>query len=136
MIRTILVPLDRSPFGERALPFAECLARTLAARLVLVEAVNVHVVPGADPTAAQVQAMEEAGRYLRGIAGRIRETGLDVDIATPYGAAVQEILDEISIRDADLVVMATHGRSGLGRWVYGSVAEGVLHQSPVPVLLL
>src|SRR4051812_32589216 len=136
MIRTILVPLDRSPFGERVLPLAASLAELLDAKLVLVEAISVHVFPGADATPAQVRAADEAAAYLLDIAGRLRARGLGVETAIPYGNPVEEILQEISIRNADLVVMATHGRSGLGRWVYGSVAEGVLHASPVPVLLL
>lgn len=136
MAGTILVPLDGSPLAERALPYAELLAQALEARLVLVRAVVAHTFPGVDPTDAQVRAVEEAEAYLAGLAARLAERGLAVETATPYGDAVQEILLEIDLRRADLVVMATHGRSGLGRWVYGSVAAGVLARSPVPVLLV
>ena len=54
----------------------------------------------------------------------------------PYAAAAAGILTEIDVQNADLVIMCTHGRSGLGRWIYGSVAEEVLAHSPVPVLLV
>jgi nucleotide-binding universal stress UspA family protein/sporulation protein YlmC with PRC-barrel domain len=66
----------------------------------------------------------------------MKEQGLQVDVLAPYAPAAQAIVYGINVQRADLVVMCTHGRSGLGRWVYGSVAEAVLAQSPVPVLLL
>ena len=62
--------------------------------------------------------------------------GVNIEVAVPYGDAAESILVEIGLRSADLVVMCTHGRSGLGRWIYGSVAEQVLHRSPVPVVLV
>ncbi len=136
MFRTILVPLDGSAQAERALPFAEALARRTGARVLLVQATSVRTMPGADPTAAQVRAVEQAQSYLDDLAARIARQGIAVETAVPYGPAVEGIVAEIQLRGVDLVVMTTHGRSGLGRWVYGSVAEGVLAQSPVPALLL
>jgi nucleotide-binding universal stress UspA family protein len=136
MYRSIVVPLDGSAAAERALPFAEALARRGGARLLLVQAVNVHAMVGADPTEAQVQALAEARAYLDETAARGAGQGIAVDTAVPYGPPAEEIVAEVRLRGADLVVMTTHGRAGPGRWVYGSVAEGVLAHSPVPVLLL
>ena len=136
MYRTILVPLDGSAFSERALPMATTLAQTMSARLVLVRAASASVFPGADPTEAQCQAVEEAQAYLWALATGLSEQGLSVEVAVPYGDAAESILLEIGLRGADLVVMCTHGRSGLGRWIYGSVAEQVLARSPAPVLLV
>jgi nucleotide-binding universal stress UspA family protein len=160
MYRTILVPLDGSPFSERALSVATALSRTTGGKLVLVRAASASALPGAHSAdlqgrqiqkedlfisadaggagrpAAQIRAIEEAERYLEGIAGRLAERGFQAKIAVPYAAAAEGILTEIDVQRADLVVMCTHGRSGLGRWIYGSVAEEMLAHSPMPVLLV
>ncbi len=135
MYRTILVPLDGSPLAERALPYAEALARASGARLLLVRAALAHTFPGVDPTEDQVKAVREAEDYLATIAAQLARQGV-VETAVFYGEPVEAILEETRLRKADLVVMATHGRSGVSRWVYGSVAEAVLAESPVPVLLV
>ncbi len=133
---TILVPLDGSAFSERALPMATMLARVLRAQVILARAASASVFPGADPTKAQCQAVEEAQAYLSALAAGLSEQDLNLEVAVPYGDAAESILLEIGLRSADLVVMCTHGRSGLGRWIYGSVAEQVLARSPAPVLLV
>ncbi len=136
MFRTILVPLDGSPLAERALPFAEELARATGGNIVLVRAAWARTVADADWIEAQAEAMDEARSYLERIAGRLAERGIRAQIAVSSGYAAGVIVDETRLRKADVVVMATHGRSGLGRWVYGSVAEAVLARSRVPVLLV
>jgi len=136
MYRTILAPLDGSEFSERAVPMAMSLAQALQAQVVLVRAASATVFPGVDPTEAQVQAVAEARDYLSALATEWEEQGLRVETAVPYGDAAESILLEISLHNANLVVMCTQGRSGLGRWIYGSVAEQVLARSPVPVLLV
>ncbi len=136
MYRRLLVPLDGSAFSERALPMAVSIARSLEAHLILTRVVSVATFPGADATDAQVQAVTEAKDYLSDIAASLSGQDLKVEVAVPYDDAAEGILLEIDLRGADLVVMCTHGRSGLGRWIYGSVAEQVLQRSPVPVLLV
>jgi nucleotide-binding universal stress UspA family protein len=136
MYHTILVPLDGSAFGERALPMAETLARATGANVVLMRAASASTLLGADAAEAQCQAVEEAQAYLSALATGLSDRGLHVEVAAPYGDAADAILMEASLRGADLVVMCTHGRSGLGRWIYGSVAEKVLTHSPAPVLLV
>jgi nucleotide-binding universal stress UspA family protein len=123
---TILVPLDGSPLAERALPYAEMLALARAGdpgHIVLVRVLE------EDDTEA------EASEYLVAIAERLRKRGLESEIDTARGKPGGEIVAEVGRRGAETVVMATHGRSGLGRWVYGSVAESVLDRAAVPVLL-
>lgn len=73
--------------------------------------------------------------YLEAVAGRLGES-IMVDIAMPLGDAVDVILAEIAQRKIDLVVMSTHGRPGIGRLVYGSVADEVVRRADVPVLLI
>jgi nucleotide-binding universal stress UspA family protein len=136
MYHTLLVPLDGSAYSERALPMAMSLARHLKARVFLVRTAGALAFPGADAADAQVHAVREARTYLEVLAAGMSGQGADIEIAVPFGDAAGEILEEIGLRKADLVVMCTHGRSGLGRWIYGSVAEQVLHRSPVPVLLV
>jgi nucleotide-binding universal stress UspA family protein len=84
----------------------------------------------------QIHAVAEAGHYLASIAAKLAETGIPVEWATPYGPAAEGILTEIDLHLADLVVMCTHGRSGLDRLISGSIASAVLTHSPVPVLMV
>jgi nucleotide-binding universal stress UspA family protein len=135
--RKILVPLDGSPLAERALPYAETLARSHGAQLVLVRAVEAHVLPGRDHPDAQRAVVSEADAYLTRWAKRLTAmSGLDVETAVYYGTAERGIVEEVTLRGADLVVMSTHGRSGLGRFIMGSVADHVLRHAPVPVMLV
>lgn len=136
MFSKLLVPLDGSPLAERALQLAGMLAKPTGAKLVLVRAAQAHPGPGTSLADAQVAAVSEAETYLEKIAARLAQEGVSVETAVPYGEAVEAIAEEVRLRQADLVVMATHGRSGIGRLVYGSVAKGVLVRSGVPVLLV
>jgi nucleotide-binding universal stress UspA family protein len=134
MYRTILVPLDGSPLAECAVPYAETVARASGAQIVLLRATVAHTLLGTGP-GDEVAAEQEAEEYLAGVATRLSDRS-GVVTATFYGAPAEAIIEEIRLREADLVVMATHGRAGLGRLVFGSVAEAVLDRSPVPVLLV
>ncbi len=128
MYKKILVPLDGSAFSERALPLAETLAHALDARLILLRVVSGAASSGVDPTEAQA--------YLTALETGVFRRGVACEIATPYGDAADGILMEAALQSADLIVMCTHGRSGLGRWIYGSVAEQVVNHSTTPVLLV
>jgi len=136
-IKTILVPLDGSILAETALTPAVDLAREHGARLVLLRAAEAHSLPMADPTEAQVQAVRAAEDYLTDARGRVGRAGVgDVDTSVWYGAPVEAIVEAARYRRADLIVMSSHGRSGLGRLVLGSVAETVLRATRVPILLI
>ena len=136
MIQKIMVPLDGSPLAERALPYAAALARATRGRLILLRATEGHGLSDRGRSRAQIAVSQDAEAYLKGIAEPLRERGLTVDLVLPVGGAAETIEGEIALREIDLVVMATHGRSGLGRFVYGSVAAQVLHKAAVPVLLV
>jgi nucleotide-binding universal stress UspA family protein len=135
MYDSILVPLDGSDFAESALPVAALLARSTGARLTVVRCVWAVAPDEADPTEAQRQAVALARAYLDEIAARLAEKGVPAETAVRSAPAVEGILAQADFCRADLVVMSTHGRSAPGRWIYGSVAEGVLTKSPVPLLL-
>lgn len=133
---TLLVPLDGSALSEKALPLAKRLAQTTGARLVLVR--SVWTTPLADLPVEDIElrAMQEAEEYLADLQFKLTAQGLQVETALPFAPAAEGILLEIELRNADMVIMSTHGRSGLSRMVYGSVAEAVLARSSVPVLLV
>ncbi len=135
MFREILVPLDGSHLAEGILPHVTGLARLCGARIRLLRVALVHTFPGADPTERQVEAVEEAQSYLEQVAQPLRESGFEVTTHVRYGHDATEILDHARQEEIDLIAMSTHGRTGLGRWALGSVAERVLRHSPKPVLL-
>lgn len=132
MQSTILVPLDGSPLAEHALPYAEHLAKVTSARLILCRALSATKL---QPTEI-VGAVDEAHAYMQVVADQLTSRGRMVDTTIPWGEPADEILDQVRSVRADLVVMATHGRSGLGRWLYGSVADEVLRRASVPILLV
>ncbi len=136
MYRTILVPLDGSPFSEQALPLAARVAQAVGARLVLLQATRCMGEPGPQTIALQARMTEHARQYLGLIADRLVATGLTVDVAVRSTAPAEAIASAADDIGADLIVMTTHGRSGLGRMVHGSVAEEVLTNSTLPVLLV
>ncbi len=135
MFTTILVPLDGSSVAERALPFAQTLAKATGARLLLVQAALLE--PSFDETAParQAQAMTEARSYLAEIVSRLDPT-IVVETAVLYGDATAAILAVMTSHKVDLVVMSSHGHSGVGRWVIGTVTDRLLRRADVPVLVI
>ena len=132
----ILVPLDGSDCAENVLPKAEKLATDLRATLVLLRVANAHVFPGADPTEAEVKVVREAEEYLGKLGEILKVKGFKVETHVRYGHDAEEILDHAAQKDIDLVAMTTHGRSGVKRFLLGSVAEKVLRHSPKPIFLV
>jgi len=126
-LRRIMVPTDFSVSTERAWVLAQSLARATGSELVLV-----HVVPrGASSEAARKWAAEE----LEDCAGKARAQGLRVRVALRTGVPHREIVALAREEDADLIVVATHGRGGLDRARLGSVAGQVVRLAPCPVLI-
>jgi nucleotide-binding universal stress UspA family protein len=131
MFKKILAPLDGSPESAVALPLARALATATGGEIVLLRVVPEQML-GPDPV-----ARTEAENALARIAAELGGGGLRVTTSVQAGAnAGDEIVAALRRQGADLVVMATHGRAGLGRAVLGSVAERVVAGSPVPVALL
>src|ERR1051326_1710349 len=136
MYRTLVVPLDGSQLAERALPYAIRLAQASGARLVITWAALAPPpwsLDGSEWEAQQTEAVTQATEYLRDIAESVSGQVQAVDIAVPYGRAIDKIIETVDTYAADAVVMATHGRSGFAHLLYGSVTEGVLSRSSVPV---
>lgn len=143
MYKTILVPLDGSPRAETILAHAASLAGKYQARLVLLQVVEPLVamvtpydmVPYVDKEAAE-RSMDEAKAYLASKEGEMRGQGIDAKSVAESGPIVSVILDVAEREHADLIAMASHGRTGLSRVFYGSVAAGVLHKADRPLLLI
>ena len=136
-VKTILVPLDGSALAEAAVTPAVELARERGATLLLLRAAEGRTALLADPTEAQVHAVREAEASLAAVRERLLAARLtDVDVSVWYGSPAEAIVEAAKYRAADLIVMSSHGRTGLGRLMLGSVAETVLRSTAVPVLLI
>jgi len=136
MYQSILVPLDGSKLAEAILPEVKELAALLRSRLNLILVSRAHVLPGIDPTEAQVKVVRGAQEYLEKLKEQLTVKDIVIEIHTPYGNPAEKILEVCRRHDIDLIAMSTHGRSGVGRWLLGSVAEKVVRHSEKPVLLL
>lgn len=135
----ILLPLDGSLVSETALRMAAGLARSRSAEILVVRVVDPHapLPAGAFGMAQQLHQVEHesATDYLERIARDLTHWGLQGSTEVRVGQPSAQIVKAAREKHADLIVMASHGRSGPGRWLIGSVAESVLRQSPCPVLL-
>lgn len=132
----ILVPLDGSALAEGILPEVKDLARPFRAEITLLRVIPPYLTPGVKPPEegwAKDRAEGEA--YLKAKQQELEAEGFRVQTEIRYGNPAEEILDSAEQSDTDLIAMATHGRSGLRRWLLGSVAEKVLRGSDIPVLL-
>jgi nucleotide-binding universal stress UspA family protein len=140
MFNRIVVPLDGSPIAENALPYARALARGLKVPVELLCVIdladvarNVSVAAGAFLDTLTEDESRRLGNYLNDVAKSFSPADVQVKIAKGDAAAV--IVEQAA--DANtLVCMATHGRSGLDRWLLGSVAEKVLRGASAQVLLV
>lgn len=133
----ILIPLDGSDMAELAIAEALQMARSDGSTFLLVRAANARILPGADAIGAQIIAVREAEEYLAALKAKLEKDGVrGIETHVWYGPAASAIVEAAGAHKADLIVMTTHGRSGVGRIVFGSVAESVLRGTTVPILLL
>ncbi|MBK9712616.1 MAG: universal stress protein [Kouleothrix sp.] len=145
-LKHILVPLDGSELARQALPLAAELASCARAELLLLQAIapplDAHA--GQRPLARPPMDMEESQAMLQEHATvevgeqaqALRRRDLAVRTIVLNGHAAEVIVDEATREQADLIVMATHGRGGLRRWALGSVADKVLHATATPLVLV
>jgi len=143
--KRILVPLDGSSLSERALPAARALAQKFESHVILLRVLDIPTptAPTSRPEVtigwvreARQHAHQEAQSYLEAIQRDLCDAGIDTRVLLRDRSPAEDILDVAGDEDVDLIVMSTHGRSGLGRWAFGSVAEKVARHSPCPVLLV
>jgi nucleotide-binding universal stress UspA family protein len=146
MYQKILVPLDGSELSECSLEHVKAIAsgcrvpETVLLRVVeplSAETVSTLAQAGGNVLReAELSSQTEAREYLDKVRDRLAKEGLAVKAVVVDGRAAEEILDYAGKNKIDLIVMASHGRSGISRWFFGSVAQKVLQHSAVPVLMV
>ncbi|HUX85970.1 MAG TPA: universal stress protein [Chloroflexota bacterium] len=124
MFTPIIVPLDGSARAERAISYASTLAWALNGRIILFRALSVG------------ESKPEAEASLSQTSEKLASDGVPAQMEVVFGEAAVKIAEIAEVERDSLIVMSTHGRSGLGRWLYGSVAEEVLRHVGVPVVLV
>lgn len=141
MYKRAIVPLDGSMVAEGIIPFILEIAGPLDMEVVLLRVV-VPIPPSVIEGSRHVEVedvekrRQEAEEYLRPIVSDLRTKGVRVTTQVRRGEPTAEILAGAKEAGADLIAMTTHGRSGLGRLLFGSVAEAVLRHSEIPVFLM
>lgn len=142
-VENVIVPLDGTRLSESVLPYAEVLGRRLGATLLLTRAVDIgsfsmpmdgyryiSTIPLDD------ELGKESDEYLEGIAENLRADGLTVEAKTIWGTPAKAINSLAHDTPNNMVLMATHGRSGMGRWIMGSVTDKIVRSSGDPVLIV
>ena len=141
MYKKILVPLDGSAVAEGVLPHAKSLAYSEGAELILLTVAANPAIdylfsdPGIAETAVQEQ-VEKSKSYISTIEKELSTAGFKVSTLMRVGSVAEVILSVAEELQVDVIAMSTHGRTGAARWLLGSVAERVVHNSNVPVLLI
>jgi nucleotide-binding universal stress UspA family protein len=145
MYKKILVPLDGSKLAECVLPHVESSAKGCVVQEVvfLRVAESVHLPSGYDAYLSQetinrIEADDKAAAesYLSQLMKRTRYDGVSVKLEAITGIPADSIADYATKNSIDLIIIATHGRSGISRWAWGSVADRVLRSACVPVLMV
>ena len=143
MYNTILVPLDVSKRAEAILRHVEKLAQRCDSKVIFLHVVEQPplIVGSKGPNIALHQQelerrIKQAESYLTALQGEFREKGIQAQTRIVYGPVVEAIINAAEREGADLIAMASHGRSGLPQVFYGSVAAGVLHRVDRPMLLV
>ena len=145
MYQTIMVPLDGSELAECVLPHVESLVRGGEVKKVILSQVIKPFFPHpgysviSESLTKEIEGAHEtaANDYLRKIADRLTlPAGVQLETRALFGNVAETLVDFVQKSPVDLIVIATHGRSGVGRWVLGSVADRLLHALTVPVLMV
>jgi nucleotide-binding universal stress UspA family protein len=141
MYKKILVPLDGSELAKKALHEAEMLANCFGAEIVLFEVVPFMPIYGSPelvtPLIVDEKQKEAAEKYLVNLGEELKKKGFKATAVVRTGQQVAvEIIDFAKESGANLIVMCTHGRSGISRWVLGSVALKILTRAETPILLI
>jgi nucleotide-binding universal stress UspA family protein len=146
MYQRIMAPLDGSDLAECTLGHLESIAKAFQPREIILVRVVVPiawspVTTEFGPTPSEIGAMEDrekrvSAAYLAGFKQRLIPLSIPVKVEVLYGKAAETLVGYAKDNGIDLIVMSSHGRSGISRWVMGSVADRVVRASAVPVLLV
>jgi len=137
MIKTILVPLDGSELAEQVLPYTSELARRAGAELLLLTSIQPVGIWDATATAINWEREERLAQdYLEAQKVRLEAGGVKIRVKHRHGEAAAGILEIAEEEDVSLIALSTHGRSGISRWLFGSVADRIVQNSHVPLLMI
>jgi len=143
MYRKMLVPLDTSDFAECVLDHVKEIATTRAipevVLLTVIEPVSSQTMAymgSSAVKASEERAVAGANMYLDKVKKSLALSQSNVKTVVLSGTATTEILDYVDRNGVDIVVLSTHGRSGVSRWLIGSTADKLVRRSPVPVFLV
>jgi len=146
MYKHIMVPLDGSKVAECVLPHVQAITTGCSInRLTLVRVIEPLKLPGGlesrispkEREKLYTDSVDVAQEYLNKIAKQLKEADIIAESTVLRGKdVIDELVDFADENEVDLVVIATHGRSGVGRWVWGSVAERILRSASMPVLMV
>lgn len=140
--KKILVPLDGSPLAQQAVKPAVAVARAMSAELLLLRVVaparwmgdSIEIAHWSSESTARQRA--EAEIYLKGLRAELRDPQVPITVKTMSGPLVASIIDCAEDHEVDLIVMAGRRRSGIRRWLRGSIADEVIHSAPCATLLI
>jgi nucleotide-binding universal stress UspA family protein len=141
IVQHVLVPIDFSATADQALAYAIALAQQLQARLTLLHVLDITPVTMDEMTSGVVTTYlddleTDAQHLLQASRERVQRVGLQAESLLVQGTPTQTIVDTASEQGVDLIIMGTHGRTGLAHVFLGSVAEHVVRQGPCPVLVV
>lgn len=147
MYQKIMVPLDGSELAECVLPHVEAIAKGCGVRdIIFVRVAEPVRLPATDEgygfSAEEVKRIESRSRavvenYLNQLMNRVKYDGINVQSEVLIGGRAADVIADYANKGkVDLIIIATHGRSGVSRWVWGSVADRVLRSACVPVLMV
>ena len=134
-----MVPLDGSPRAESILPYVENQALQFKSKVIFLQVWTVHeaiISHANDYILDYTQKKEEISKYLASIQAGFQKKGIESTFFVEMGDAVETILSVAQRENADLIAIASHGRSGLSRVFYGSVAAGIMQKIDRPMLVI
>jgi len=137
----LLVPIDFSEHAERALDYAIAWGRQLRAQLVLLHVIQSISDAGFDMMsalpAAHLKVLEnELTQHMKDYLQRVEDAGVEGDSVIAYGTPYDKTIELVETRQIDLIVMGSHGRTGLSHLFLGSMAEKLVRLAPCPVLVV
>lgn len=142
MYRKILVPLDGSKRAERILPHVKEMAQRFKAKVIFLHVIEYKAITTTEGSFITfsdqefAQAKKQAEKLLEGIKEEFRKKDIESQAHVSYGPVVEGIISIAVQEGADLIALASHGRGGLSRVFYGSVAAGLLHRVDRPLLII
>lgn len=139
MFNHIPVPLDRSSLAECVLPHAIAVARIFRSKVTLLRVLEkTHSADWAEPIdllSWQI-GKSEATAYLKGVTARLRSNGLNAEVALLEGQSAASIIQFARINNVDLIILSSHGQSGLSGWNVSSVVQKVILRAYMPVMIV